>query len=521
MKRLLLFLCSLVTGAVLWAQVPRSFSYQAVVRDAGGQVVAQQTVSVRLSLLQGDAETERYAELHTATTNAAGLVTLAVGGGQPQTDCTMECVDWGGAPVFLRTEVDPAGGSDYTLTTTQQLLLVPYALFAANGLMPGDMERIDGLVSELGQMWATVTAELDGKASAGDLGQLLEALDSMAAAMAVLESRADSLRAMVEELHKESMAGIEANAEAIEALAKKADSLHAASMAGIEANAGGIGEQAGAAEALAARMDSLQAACADGMEALRMENDSLREENAMLKAGMTAMEDRMRHYVDSAIAAAVKSCCKADTVAVEPAPDTTEVAVGWVDLGLPSGLLWATCNVGASTPGEYGDRYAWGETEPKSTYNWGSYKYCTGSDKELTKYCNNSSYGNDSYTDTLTVLEAVDDAATQTMGNGARIPSMDEWQELFDNTTMEWTAVDGVDGCLFTATNGKSVFFPAAGFISGSYVGNDGYYCNYWSSKLNENNPREVRYFYFYYGGKYESSANRSSGLSVRAVRAK
>ena len=426
MKRLLLFLCSLVTGAVLWAQVPRSFSYQAVVRDAGGQVVAQQTVSVRLSLLQGDTETERYAELHTATTNAAGLVTLAVGGGQPQTDCTMECVDWGGGPVFLRTEVDPAGGSDYTLTTTQQLLLVPYALFAANGLMPGDMERIDGLVSELGQMWAAV--------------------DSMAAAMALIVTRADSLQA----------------------------------------------------------------------------------ENAMLKAGMTAMEGRMQQYVDSAIAAAVNGCCKADTVVVEPAPDT--VAVEWVDLGLPSGLLWATCNLGAASPEEYGDYYAWGETTTKSTYNWSTYSYANGEYDKLTKYCNGN-YGyfdladSSFFTDNLTTLQAMDDAATQALGNGARTPTGEEWKELMNNTTWSFESMNGVDGLVFIATNGNFIFLPAAGARISDNLNHAGDWGCYWSASLDESRAFSALKFTFCYDFcvdlDYCSNCNsRAFGSPVRAVRA-
>ena len=80
----------------------------------------------------------------------------------------------------------------------------------------------------------------------------------------------------------------------------------------------------------------------------------------------------------------------------------------YVDLGLPSGLLWATCNVGATKPEEYGDYFAWGETEPKSTYNWSTYKYCNGSSTSLTNYCTNSSYGT---VDNKTILEAADDAA--------------------------------------------------------------------------------------------------------------
>ena len=84
----------------------------------------------------------------------------------------------------------------------------------------------------------------------------------------------------------------------------------------------------------------------------------------------------------------------------------------YVDLGLPSGTLWATCNVGADTPEGYGDYFAWGETQPKDVYNWSNYQYCNGSHDQLTKYCNNSSYGYNGFTDNLTTLQPGDDAAT-------------------------------------------------------------------------------------------------------------
>ena len=83
----------------------------------------------------------------------------------------------------------------------------------------------------------------------------------------------------------------------------------------------------------------------------------------------------------------------------------------WVDLGLPSGTLWATCNVGANAPEEYGDYFAWGETAPKDYYDWSTYKWCKGSYNTMTKYCTNSSYGYNGFTDGKTELDPEDDAA--------------------------------------------------------------------------------------------------------------
>lgn len=95
----------------------------------------------------------------------------------------------------------------------------------------------------------------------------------------------------------------------------------------------------------------------------------------------------------------------------------------FVDLGLPSGTLWATCNVGAYSPGNYGDYFAWGEVQPKKYYSWGTYKWCNKAWNKLTKYCDKTSYGDKGFADNLTTLEACDDAATANLGNGWRTPS--------------------------------------------------------------------------------------------------
>ena len=155
----------------------------------------------------------------------------------------------------------------------------------------------------------------------------------------------------------------------------------------------------------------------------------------------------------------------------------------WVDLGLPSGLQWATCNVGASSPEEYGDYFAWGEITPKSLYDWSTYRYCNGTHDQLTKYCFQSSYGYNGFTDDLTILQPGDDAATANYGG--RTPTKEEWQELLDNTTSEWTTLNGVSGRRFIGSNGNSIFLPAGGNLFGDASVN---YTvgNYWSSTLHK-----------------------------------
>lgn len=204
----------------------------------------------------------------------------------------------------------------------------------------------------------------------------------------------------------------------------------------------------------------------------------------------------------------------------DPTNPTNPTTVEWIDLGLPSGLLWASCNLGATTPEGYGYYYAWGETQTKSVYDWSNYAY--GSDyNQLTKYCNNSNYGYYGFTDNLTTLQPSDDAATQVLGGGARIPTKAEWQELLDNTTAEWTTQNGVNGRKFTAANGSSLFLPAAGYRDGSSLNDHGTGGGYWSSSLSESCQYAAWRMIFYSDHHGFDYPTRVCGRSVRAVRSR
>lgn len=190
----------------------------------------------------------------------------------------------------------------------------------------------------------------------------------------------------------------------------------------------------------------------------------------------------------------------------------------YVDLDLPSGTLWATCNVGANASEEYGDYFAWGETATKTTYNWSTYKYCyNGDGNQLTKYCNNSIYGYFGFTDTLVILQPEDDAATANWGSGWCIPTVDQWRELRDNTTNIWTTRNGVNGRLFTAANGNSLFLPAAGTFAG---GTDNLVLagNYWSNALDTDYPICAWNFGFISDEYLVYGLGRLGDCSVRAV---
>ena len=195
--------------------------------------------------------------------------------------------------------------------------------------------------------------------------------------------------------------------------------------------------------------------------------------------------------------------------------DAPDKEYKYVDLGLPSGTLWADRNVGADSPEAYGDYFAWGETTTKSTYNWSTYKWCQGDYDTMTKYCTNSFYGT---VDNKTDHDLEDDAAYVNMGAEWRMPTYDEQEELRNNCTWTWTTQNGTNGYKVTGPNGNSIFLPAAGYRYDSHLsraGSDGYY---WSVSLHEVYPSYVVSLYFYSSEHYPQTYHRYYGQSVRAV---
>ena len=177
-----------------------------------------------------------------------------------------------------------------------------------------------------------------------------------------------------------------------------------------------------------------------------------------------------------------------------------------IDLGLPSGTLWACCNVGANRPEDYGGYYAWGETKTKSTYDWSTYVHCDGTSD--TCHDLGSNIAGTSY-----------DAATANWGAPWKMPTLDQCEELEEKTTSVWTTQNGVKGRLFTGSNGCCIFLPAAGVRwhdELQHAGSDGFF---FSSSLYESNPYFARFLYFYSGTVITMTYERYLGMSVRPVR--
>ena len=181
-----------------------------------------------------------------------------------------------------------------------------------------------------------------------------------------------------------------------------------------------------------------------------------------------------------------------------------------VDLGLPSGTLWADRNVGAKSPEAYGCYFAWGETNPKSAYSWNTYKWCEGSSTTLTKYFEH---------DDIKTLDSEDDAATVNMGPEWRMPTAKEQQELIDYCTWIWKYQKGVAGYELVGPNGNSIFLPASGYCVDSYTDNGGKHGYYWSNSLVENGTYNASELHFYSGdANIATGTGRFYGLVVRAV---
>lgn len=183
----------------------------------------------------------------------------------------------------------------------------------------------------------------------------------------------------------------------------------------------------------------------------------------------------------------------------------------YVDLGLPSGTLWATCNIGASTPEGYGDYFAWGETKPKSIYNWSTYFDTSGGGMIFKKY---------NIVGGKTELDSEDDAAFMTWGNGWCTPSDLQFTELRKNCRWTWTSLNGVNGYVVASkVNGNSLFLPAGGYLEDKspYGANLG--GNYWSRTLDPYYSGNAYFLAFDDENFVWGGYHRNIGRNIRPVR--
>lgn len=238
---------------------------------------------------------------------------------------------------------------------------------------------------------------------------------------------------------------------------------------------------------------------------------------AQLKLYVYEKDGSVSQYIAANVDSIVFSEQDAD-IEYEEVPNLPVTDRGYVDMGLS--VKWATCNLGAWWPEDYGNYYAWGETEPKTNYTLNTYKWCEGDFRSFTKYCAEAEFGT---VDNLSKLEAEDDAASVNLGGNWRMPTIAEFEELFneENCAWVWTDIQGVYGYLITSKiNGNSIFLPAAGCIDGRIFYGKGTSGAYWASDSVENQTiSTVSYGYDFVDNSIQwFSSIRNVGHTIRPV---
>lgn len=216
------------------------------------------------------------------------------------------------------------------------------------------------------------------------------------------------------------------------------------------------------------------------------------------------------------------SCSKSSNSAEEESGENIDLGPSLVAVDIGLSVLWCSSNIGAVSPTDYGDYYAWAETEPKEEYTWATYKWCNGDSEYMTKYCYMSGYG---HIDNINTIRNTDDVATVTLGSRWRIPTYDDFGDLIEtrsdsNYKWEWKKINGHRGWLVTyLVNGNRVFFPAAGGWGSEgkkVVGVEGHY---WTSSIFPGGHPGYAYFFgIEEDDVYRWWAMRSAGYSIRPI---
>ena len=413
MRKITSLVAALLLSVATFAQAPQGFSYQAVVRDAQNAIVANQTVDVTVSILQGatvDAAKTVFTEKHSAKTNANGLFTITIGSVNAS---DFAKIDWSKGSCFLKTE------SAYGESTTQ-LMSVPYALYAANaGSANVDLseyaKKTDIPAAPDLSNYA-LKSEIPAGANLGDYAKK-DTLKNFA-----LNSNLTNNYVTKEAFETYVLSGGNAESVDLTVFAKTAklnDTL--------------------AAYATAAKLNDTLAVYAKktaiptNVGAFTNDVRYITEIDLESRGYLTASETGV-NLADYYSKTEVDSKLKNATSKLF----TTENGHDFVDLGLPSGTLWATCNVGASNPEEYGGMFAWGEIQEKDSYTWDNYAFGNFdyNNYTITKYTLLPKFG---LQDGRVTLESEDDAAAVVMGGEWVMPTADQWTELLNNCYFEWT----------------------------------------------------------------------------------
>ena len=374
--------------------------------------------------------------------------------------------------------------------------------------MEGKLDQIKGVLTDQKTALETKLAAIEAAVKAQTLS---------------LEGKLDLLEAAVKALpdYGSQLAAI---STAIANLPDYGDKLSA-----IEAAVKALPDYGSKFDLIVASLDAIK----DQAEALGTGQTGIATQIADVTAAINALVDQVKDGdTDAAFALAQIIQKLEDLKGSIGGGGTIPSTMEYVDLGLPSGLKWAKCNLGASKPSESGDFYAWGETAPKADYTWATYKWMQAGKsgrQYITKYTfADGQTGGIWYDsagafigDNKTVLDAADDAATANLGSPWRMPTEVEIKELIDNCIWTLTTQDGVNGYQLDGPNGNTIFLPYVGWRGGSGLIYAGSRAQYWSSSLNtafsksyEALSLDIASSFYEWDG-----STRYYGLSVRPVR--
>ncbi len=510
MKKLYFTVCLLMAAMFLSAQeVPQAINFQAIARDANSEVMANTPIMIQLTILDGSPEGELvYREIRSLTTNAYGSFSFQIGRDPYMAVGEFADIDWAGGRKFLKIDYDPTATLSFNLSLgTIEFVSVPYAFAAgsvsyidATGANDGDVlaynattGRFEPRTLEGDGVGTNTTPNLSAVLAEGNSAnsQIKNVTDPTDAQDAVTKSYVDNLIAQLQE----AINNISGGQTTISVPIVTTSSATNITVTGATLS-GSITSNGGATITACGFMYGTSASYLTQTATATANGSSFSYSLTGLNASTTYY---YKAYATNSAGTAYGELMSFTTQTASTSysdPTGYLNGYGYVDLGLPSGTKWATCNVGASTPTAYGNYYAWGETTTKETYNSSTYTYS----------------GNP------TTLPSSSDAATANWGSGWRMPTYDELNELKNNCTVTWTTQNGINGRLFTGPNGNSIFLPAAGFNADSflnYAGSSGYY---WSSSLFTASPSYAWNHGFSSGncGMYLDS--RRCGLTVRAV---
>ena len=547
MKKALFTIAIMLASLFTIAQVPQGFSYQAVVRDKNNAIVANKSISLTISIIRDNITL--YTETHTPTTNANGLFSIEIGNGS--SNGNFAAIDWSYGNFFLETD------SDYGTTTTQ-LLSVPFAMYAAKaGNVDIDLSSyatqsqiptaLSQLYNDAGYITASTVPTIPitvfnnnaGYITANDIPTIPTVPSNVSAfkndagyitasdipslpEIPTVPSNVSAFKNDAGYITASDIPAIPTVPSYVSAFKNDAGYITASDIPTIPtvpSNVSAFKNDAGYITA-----NDIPIAPSKVSE---LENDMVYVSKSYLDELMEQLNNRIGR---------LEVLKKEDKTTKDD--EEKDPTVQYVDLGLPSGNRWATCNIGADSPEKYGEYFAWGEVLPKETYTNDNYKY-----KDNSKYNGN---------DGLTILEQEDDVASVLYGTLWSIPTKTAWQELLDNCFWVWTSnykETNKSGYIvyrvkakedFGKRNAKStatydpnvdthIFLPLAGWKLNN-SGDVGTQAYYWTSWIMEGKASYANVFGFNSGSSVffnlrggmstqNFSYSRYNGFSVRAIR--